>query len=70
MRRMRQKRKYGLFVKRGRRWLRLFPDQAYLLESARRHFQTSLINLSMEGDTPELRPVKDAKPGWYERLGA
>jgi hypothetical protein len=53
-------RKYGLFHKVGRRWIRLFPKLAFYKASAVRLFQNHLLHLSLNmGKTPALRPVKD-----------
>lgn len=51
-------RKYGLFMKVGRRWVRLFPRREYGLQTARAVFQSLLIDLFFRGKHVGLRPVK------------
>lgn len=55
-------RKYGLFYqpKGERRWIRLFPKQAYPKQTAIRVFQSHLIGLFFKGKKVELRPIKEA----------
>jgi hypothetical protein len=53
---MKSKRKYSLFVKRGKRYQRLSPFALYKA-SAISLFQSALLNGSMLGHAMYLRPV-------------
>ncbi len=52
------RRNYGLFIKVGRRWVRLYPKIALPKETAIRVFQSMLIHFSLTGKCVELRPIK------------
>lgn len=58
---MKQTRKYGLFFKVGKRWIRLYPKLSYTKETAIRMFQTRLLQLSFMGKEPALRPLSEPR---------
>ena len=51
------KRTYSCFEKRDGKWVNLFPTAAYTLETARRVFQSHLLDAAL-GDTPYERRLK------------
>lgn len=55
---MKTVRKYSLFHKEGKRWVRQSP-LAFSKETAIRVFQDALLAGSMSGKTVALRPVKE-----------
>jgi hypothetical protein len=54
-------RKYGLFHKVGKRWIRLYPRLAFGKATAIRVFQNRLLDLTFRGKTPALRPIKESE---------
>lgn len=56
-------RRYGLFRKEGRRWIREYPALAYPLPQARQLFQHALLTGAlMPGPTRMLRPATPELP--------
>ena len=51
------RRTYSCFEKRNGKWVNLFPTAAYTLETARRVFQSHLLEAAL-GDTPYERRLK------------
>ena len=56
----RKPRMYGLFMKQGRRWIRLFSAMAFPIDAARRIWQSDLCYPMWRGVHVEkqLRPIK------------
>lgn len=61
---------YSLFMKTSKGWQRA-SVLAFPLDTARRHYQTQLINGSMQGMRLELRPLTPRmlaqRNGWTNR---
>ena len=55
---MRKPRMYGLFEKRGKRWVRLYPALYARKSEAVRLFQSALLEGSFGNLHRELRPLK------------
>ena len=53
-----QTRTYSMFIKENKKWTRITP-LALKLDSARRLFQGTLLDVSMAGLAIELRPAAD-----------